>query len=54
MAKKAVATFAGDKSQNKNVIKCIRMVKSKKTGAYMFEEAIVPNGQEKEFLAKKN
>ncbi|MBO4691592.1 MAG: DUF4295 family protein [Bacteroidales bacterium] len=55
MAKKAVATFAGDKSANKNVVKCIRMVRSKKTGSYYFEEAVVPVGQEKEFLAgKKN
>ena len=53
MAKKAVATFAGDKSQNKNVVKCIRMVRSKKTGSYYFEEAVVPVGQEKEFLAGK-
>ena len=54
MAKKAVATFAGDKSQNKNVVKCIKMLRSKKTGSYYFEEAIVPIGQEKAFLEKKS
>jgi len=54
MAKKAVATFS-DKTHAKNVVKCIRMVRSKKTGSYYFEEAMIPVGQEKEFLAgKKN
>ena len=42
MAKKAVATFSGDKSQLKNVVKCIKMVKSPRTGAYAFEEQLVP------------
>lgn len=52
MAKKAVATFAKG-SNNKNVIKCIRMDKSPKTGAYMFKEELVPTDQVKEFFAKK-
>lgn len=56
MAKKSVATFQGNKAEKKNVVKCIRMVKSQKTGSYCFEEEIVPIGHEKEFLAggKKN
>lgn len=52
MAKKAVATFSGDKSQSKNITKCIRMVKSPKTGAYVFVEEMVPNDKVKEALAK--
>jgi hypothetical protein len=55
MAKKVVTTFSGDKSQTKSVVKCIRMVKSQKTGSYYFEEEMVPIGKEKDFLAgKKN
>ena len=41
MAKKAVATFSGDKSQLRNVVKCIKMVKSDKSGSYIFNEEIV-------------
>lgn len=53
MAKKAVATFSGDKSQLRNVVKCIRMVKSERTGAYAFNEEIVPTAEVKNFFAKK-
>ncbi|MBQ7773388.1 MAG: DUF4295 domain-containing protein [Bacteroidales bacterium] len=53
MAKKAVATFSGDKSQLKNVVKCIKMVKSERTGAYVFNEEMVPTSEVKEFFAKK-
>ncbi len=53
MAKKAVATFSGDKSQNKTVVKCIRMVKSERTGAYMFQEEFVPTDAVKEYFNKK-
>lgn len=52
MAKKAVATFSGDKSQLKNVVKCIKMVKSDRTGAYAFKEELVPTDKVKEFFAK--
>ncbi len=52
MAKKAVATFSGDKSSLRNVVKCIRMVKSERTGAYAFEEELVPTDQVKEYFAK--
>ncbi|MCF0164813.1 MAG: DUF4295 domain-containing protein [Bacteroidales bacterium] len=50
MAKKAVATFAGDKSQNKTVVKCIRMVKSDRSGAYAFKEEIVPVDKVKDYF----
>ena len=41
MAKKAVATL--QKGAGKGHAKVIKMVKSDKTGAYTFEEEIVPN-----------
>ncbi len=50
MAKKVVATL---QTQGKDYAKVIRMKKSDKTGAYAFQEDIVPNDQVKEFLAKK-
>jgi len=49
MAKKVVATF--QTSTGKDFTKIIRMVKSPKTGAYVFKDTIVPNDQVKEFLA---
>ena len=36
MAKKAVATFSGDKASKRTFVKCIRMEKSDRTGAYIF------------------
>lgn len=53
MAKKVVASFSGDKSQLKNQVKCIRMVKSEKSGSYMFNEEMVHVNDVKEFFAKK-
>jgi hypothetical protein len=53
MAKKAVATFSGDKSEKRNVVKCIRMVKSERTGAYMFQEEFVPTDKVKEYFSTK-
>lgn len=53
MAKKAVATFSGDKSAQKNVVKCIRMDKSERTGAYVFTEELLRLDEEKDFFAKK-
>lgn len=50
MAKKAVATL--QKGDGKGHVKCIKMVKSPKTGAYVFEEEMVPNEKVKEALAK--
>ena len=48
MAKKVVATLKT--GTGKQFTKCIQMVKSEKTGAYMFKEAIVPNDQVNEFF----
>ena len=50
MAKKVVATL---QTQGKEFAKVIQMVKSPKTGAYVFKESIVANDQVKNFLAKK-
>ena len=51
MAKKAVATFkAGVQTK---VVKCIRMDKSPKTGAYVFTEELVDVDKTKEFFSKK-
>lgn len=50
MAKKAVATFqAGDE---KNIIRCIKMVKSPKTSAYVFKDEIMHVSKEKDFFKK--
>ncbi|MCI6493404.1 MAG: DUF4295 domain-containing protein [Bacteroidales bacterium] len=51
MAKKAVATFKA--GVQKKVVKCIRMDKSPKTGAYVFTEELVDEDKTKEFFAKK-
>ena len=50
MAKKVVASL---QSSSKDFAKVIRMVKSPKSGAYMFKENIVPTESVKDFLAKK-
>jgi len=50
MAKKVVATL---QTQGKDFAKVIRMKKSDKTGAYSFQEDVIPNDQVNEFLAKK-
>ncbi|HBZ66230.1 MAG TPA: DUF4295 domain-containing protein [Bacteroidales bacterium] len=50
MAKKVVATL---QSGGKDWAKVLRMVKSPKTGAYIFTEEMVPNDKVKEYLAKK-
>ncbi|MCI7514722.1 MAG: DUF4295 family protein [Candidatus Cryptobacteroides sp.] len=51
MAKKAVATFKA--GVQKKVVKCIRMDKSPKTGAYVFTEELVDEDKTKEFFSKK-
>jgi hypothetical protein len=51
MAKKVVATLR--MASGKDFAKVIRTVRSEKTGAYTFKEAIMPNDQVKDFLAKK-
>ena len=50
MAKKVVATL--QKGDGRTFSKVIRMVKSPKTGAYIFDEQMVPNEKVKEILAK--
>ena len=50
MAKKTVATL---QSQSKRLTKAIKMVKSPKTGAYTFVEAVMPPEMVNEWLAGK-
>lgn len=52
MAKKAVATLK-NKTAGKGNVKCIRMVRSKRSGAYIFQEDIIPVEKESEFFASK-
>ncbi len=51
MAKKVVATLKT--GTGKMYTKCIKMVKSDKTGAYTFKEEIVHNDDIKNFFANK-
>ncbi|MHA7109395.1 DUF4295 domain-containing protein [Sunxiuqinia elliptica] len=50
MAKKAVASL--QKGAGKGYAKVIKMVKSEKTGAYTFQEDIVPNEMVKDYFKK--
>ena len=52
MAKKAVAAFS-DKTSAKNVVKCIRLVRSERSGAYAFKEEMVPTEQVAHFFSEK-
>ncbi|MDO4826321.1 MAG: DUF4295 family protein [Bacteroidia bacterium] len=52
MAKKAVATFAA-KTGAKSMVRCIRLERSPKTGAYVFNEQLVEEAKAKEFFEKK-
>tara|TARA_B100000900_G_scaffold411031_1_gene429943 strand:+ start:333 stop:488 length:156 start_codon:yes stop_codon:yes gene_type:complete len=51
MAKKVVASL--QKRGAKDITKAIKMVKSEKTGSYVFREEIVSKDKVKDFLAKK-
>lgn len=51
MAKKVVATLKT--GAGKTFSKCIKMVKSDKSGAYQFKEEIVHNEHIKDFFTKK-
>ena len=51
MAKKVVATLKT--GSGKSFTKCIKMVKSEKSGAYLFKEEIVHNDHIKDFFIKK-
>ena len=50
MAKKVVATLKA--GTGKSFTKCIKMVKSEKSGAYIFREEVVHNDHVKEFFKK--
>ena len=50
MAKKTVASL--QKGEGRTYSKVIRMIKSPKTGAYTFNEDMVPNEAVKDLLAK--
>ena len=50
MAKKTVASL--QKGGGKNHTKVIKMVKSEKSGSYIFKEEIVENDKVKDFFAK--
>ena len=50
MAKKAVATL--QKGEGRAYAKVIKMVKSPKTGAYVFDEQMVPNEKVQDFFKK--
>ena len=50
MAKKVVATLQS--GEGRNFTKCIKMVRSPKSGAYAFEEEIVHNDHIKDFFSK--
>ena len=51
MAKKVVATL--QKGAGRVNTKCIKMVKSPKTGAYAFKEDMIPNAIVKDFFEGK-
>ncbi len=52
MAKKTVATLHEGSKEGRAYTKVIRMVRSPKTGAYVFDEKMVPNEEVKDFFKK--
>ncbi len=50
MAKKVVASL---RKEGKNITKVYKMVRSPKTGSYLFKESVMPNEMVKEYLSKK-
>ena len=50
MAKKTVATLQEGKKDGRSYSKVIRMVKSPKTGAYIFDEQMVHKEKKKKFF----
>ncbi len=52
MAKKVVATL--QTGVGKNFTKCIKMMKSPKTGAYMFDEQVVHNDHIEDYFKIKH
>lgn len=51
MAKKVVATL--QKGQSKSLTKVIKMVRSDKTGAYIYKEEIIAKDKVNDFFSKK-
>jgi len=49
MAKKTVAGYR-EKSEGRSFSKVIKMVKSPKTGAYIFKEEMIPNEEVKDYF----
>jgi hypothetical protein len=49
MAKKTVAGYR-ERSEGRSYSKVIKMVKSPKTGAYIFKEEMIPNEAVKEYF----
>jgi hypothetical protein len=50
MAKKVVASLQS--GEGRNFVKCIKMVRSEKSGAYAFEEEVVHNDHINDFFSK--
>ena len=50
MAKKVVATLQS--GEGRNFTKCIKMVRSAKSGSYAFEEEVVHNDHINDFFSK--
>ncbi len=50
MAKKVVASL--QKGEGRLFTKCIKMVRSDKTGAYVFDEQMIHNDHIKDFFAE--
>jgi hypothetical protein len=49
MAKKTVAGYR-EKSEGRSFSKVIKMIKSPKTGAYIFKEEMIPNEAVKDYF----
>jgi len=49
MAKKTVAGYR-EKSEGRSYSKVIKMIKSPKTGAYVFKEEMIPNEAVKDYF----
>ncbi|BAG83387.1 MAG: hypothetical protein Pg6B_06530 [Candidatus Azobacteroides pseudotrichonymphae] len=49
MAKKTIAGYR-EKTEGRSYSKVIKMLKSSKTGAYIFKEEIIPNEAVKDFF----
>ena len=52
MAKKAVATLHEGSTDGRAYTKVIKLVKSPKTGAYVFDERMIPNEDVKDYFKK--